>query len=63
MHVRYIGLDWQCCFIGEQKIQQRGADKYWTQAAVEEQSKQGDIYKEIDGFQESVLVRGIHNNW
>lgn len=45
MHVKYI--NWQCLFIGEQKIQQRGVDKYWSQAAVGEQSKQGDVYKEI----------------
>lgn len=60
MHVKYI--NWQCLFIGEQKIQQRGVDKYLSQAAVGEQSKQGDVYKEIDGFQESALLRGINNN-
>lgn len=61
MHVKC--KNWQCCcFIEEQKIQQKGADKYWSQAEVGEQSKQGDVYKEIDGFQESVPVRGIHNN-
>lgn len=35
--------------------------KYWSQAVVGEQSKQGDVCKEIDGFQESAPVRGIHN--